>query len=418
LGKLFCIAWFLLSVAVLFGSLARAASDLNVCPSCSFTTIQAAVAQARDGDTIKIAPGVYHESQILLSHSVRLLGTGMPTVDGGGHGTIFLLRADKIEISGLRIQDSGFSYVDDLAGIKVEKGNDCIIRGNELLRDFFAIHIGESRGCIVEGNRIEGPDRIESASANGIHVWHAQNLTVRGNTVSKHRDGIYFEFVTDSSIVDNRSEGNLRYGLHFMFSSGNSYVGNVFSKNDSGVAVMYSKNITMERNRFERSWGGSAFGILLKEISASKIRNNVFIENTVGAYLEGTTRSTLEDNVFQSNGWGIRILGDSDGNQVVHNDFIDNTFDVSTNASISQNTFSENFWSDYAGIDLNHDGIGDMPFHPVKLSSVLMEKLGVSVLLLKSFFFTVADDAESLFPVLTPDSLRDDRPLMKRRSAL
>jgi nitrous oxidase accessory protein len=89
-------------------------------------------------------------------------------------------------------------------------------------------------------------------------------------------------------------------------------------------------------------------------------------------------------------------------------------FDVSTNASVSQNNFSENFWSDYAGVDMNRDGFGDTPFHPVRLSSVLMEKFGVSVLLLKSFFFSIADEAESAFPVLTPDSLRDDRPLMKK----
>jgi nitrous oxidase accessory protein len=386
----------------------------NVCAQCEFQTIKSAVAQSKNGDTITVGPGTYYENEIVINRPLSLIGSGMPLIDGSTHGNVFLIRADDVEISGFRIQNSGYSYIDDLAGIKVEKSNRCILRKNELVGNFFAIHIGESEGCRVEDNVIVGPDRNESASANGIHIWHAKKILVHGNTISKHRDGIYFEFVTDSEITDNLSESNLRYGLHFMYSSGNKYMRNIFRKNSSGVAVMYSKNILMDQNQFQDSWGGSAFGILLKEISLSHITRNLFSGNTVGVYLEGTTRSILENNTFQSNGWAVRVLGDSDTNRFVHNNFIDNMFDVSTNASVSQNNFSENFWSDYAGVDMNRDGFGDTPFHPVRLSSVLMEKFGVSVLLLKSFFFSIADEAESAFPVLTPDSLRDDRPLMKK----
>ena len=39
--------------------------------------------------------------------------------------------------------------------------------------------------------------------------------------------------------------------------------------------------------------------------------------------------------------------------------------------------------------------------------------VGASVLLLRSFFFAIADSAERLLPALSPGAVHDDRPLMK-----
>ncbi|NJO25790.1 MAG: hypothetical protein HC867_08575 [Bacteroidia bacterium] len=49
----------------------------------------------------------------------------------------------------------------------------------------------------------------------------------RENHIQGHRDGIYFEFVTDSDIKQNISEKNIRYGLHFMFSHNDNYIHNI-----------------------------------------------------------------------------------------------------------------------------------------------------------------------------------------------
>jgi nitrous oxidase accessory protein len=405
--------------AELFPPRCLAFRTLRVGADSSIHAIHEAIRQAEPGDTVLIEPGTYPEGEIIIDKALRLIGVpgrAKPVVDAGGKGNVFEIRTSNVEISGLRIQNSGYSYIEDLAGIKAEKSDNVRITGNELVGNFFGIHIGESQGTLIENNRIVGPDRKENASANGIHAWHCGHVLIRGNDVSRHRDGIYFEFVSDSAIVSNSSHQNLRYGLHFMYSNGNEYEGNVFRGNASGVAVMYSRRVRMTGNWFGESWGGAAYGILLKEITLSDISKNHFVMNSVGAYLEGTTRSSFHENSFESNGWALRVLGDSDGNRFIHNNFLGNTFDVSTNSSTNQNLFSENFWSDYSGVDLNRDGFGDLPYRPVRLSSVLMERFGVSVVLLKSFFFSVADDAERMFPVLTPDALRDEQPLMRKRA--
>lgn len=203
-----------------------------------------------------------------------------------------------------------------------------------------------------------------------------------------------------------------------MYSNHDEYEGNLFRNNGSGVAVMYSKEIRMTGNTFESSLGGAAYGILLKEISLGDIRGNLFLGNTVGAFLDGTTRSVLSGNLFQANGWALRVLGNTEANVIIANDFVGNTFDVSTNASRNMNQFSGNYWSRYRGIDLDRNGTGDSPYFPVQLSSLLMEKYGASLLLARSFFFSVLDEAESLLPVLTPETYRDDLPSMGRTTKL
>jgi nitrous oxidase accessory protein len=200
-----------------------------------------------------------------------------------------------------------------------------------------------------------------------------------------------------------------------MFSNYNKYERNRFNSNESGVAVMYSRGIQMIANRFEKSRGGASYGLLLKDISDSSIRGNLFSDNTTGIYLEGTTRTRVYENDFTHNGWAIRLISSSDQNQFESNNFISNTFEVSALPGSTHNSFERNYWSHYDGLDLNHDGSGDIPYHPVRLSAVWMQTVDGASLLMNSFFMALADEAESLVPSLTPDHVVDPYPLTRRR---
>ena len=84
------------------------------------------------------------------------------------------------------------------------------------------------------------------------------------NSIQKMRDGIYFEFVKHSSVINNKSKLNLRYGLHFMFSNDDKYEDNLFENNGAGVAVMFSKYISMRKNIFRLNWGTASYGSAIK----------------------------------------------------------------------------------------------------------------------------------------------------------
>ena len=179
---------------------------------------------------------------------------------------------------------------------------------------------------------------------------------------------------------------------------------------------MYTKNVDMEYNIFEDNWGDAAYGLLLKEIQYSKIKNNIFRSNTTAVLVDGATEMEIERNTFVNNGWGLKINANSRDSKLFYNNFINNTFDISTNGSTMMNEFKYNYWDKYEGYDLNKDGIGDVPFYPLSLYSVLTEKNPSVMLLYKTFFVDLLEKTEKIVPSLTPENFVDKEPMMKKNT--
>lgn len=167
----------------------------------------------------------------------------------------------------LVVSNSRASFTQDIAGLRVDQARGCIIENNRFENTFFAIYLAKARACVVYGNRIDGKAVRETYAGNGIHAWADEADTIVGNRVRGHRDGIYLEFLRGSDVSGNQSEGNLRYGLHFMYARQSRYHDNRFRANGAGVAVMYSSGIEMTDNRFEANWGR---GVLLPFTKAQR----------------------------------------------------------------------------------------------------------------------------------------------------
>ncbi|RMG86392.1 MAG: nitrous oxide reductase family maturation protein NosD [Bacteroidetes bacterium] len=396
---------------------ATGATTLTVCPTCEWTQIQAAIDAAGDCDTVRILSGTYRQKQIVVNKPVVLLGENYPVLDGENETEVLTIRSDFVTVEGLEIRNVGTSYIEDRAGIRVEKARFFDLRNNRLFNTFFGIYIAHASDGTVIGNVIEGEAHEEMSSGNAIHLWYCKRLLIENNHVRRHRDGIYFEFVDNSLIRKNVSEDNLRYGLHFMFSNDDNYYDNEFRRNGAGVAVMFSRRINMWDNLFEYNWGKASYGLLLKEIYDADIRNNTFLKNTIGIYVESSTRIQYESNRFVRNGWGIKVSGGCLDNTITRNDFIANSFDLGFNASRNSNDFNGNYWSDYTGYDLDRDGIGDVPYRPVKLFNFVVNKTPEAMILLRSLFVDIINFSEKVSPVFTPENVVDTRPLMSAVSA-
>jgi nitrous oxidase accessory protein len=277
----------------------------------------------------------------------------------------------------------------------------------------FGIYAQLSSNCIIKDNRITGSAKMEQQSGNGIHNWRCDSMQIIANSITGHRDGIYFEFVNNSVIWRNTSTKNLRYGLHFMFSHDNAYITNIFKNNGAGVAVMYSHGVKMYNNYFMDNSGDAAYGLLLKDISDSHIEGNHFTGNTSGIHMEGSSRLQLAKNEFRNNGWALQVQASCDDITVRKNNFIANTFDVSTNGNLVLNTFDSNYWDKYEGYDLNRDKTGDVPYRPVSMYSMLVEQNPTVIMLFRSFIVTLMDKTEKVLPSLIPENLVDNAPLMK-----
>lgn len=385
----------------------------EVGPAQAIKRINDAVAKAAAGDTIRVHKGLYKEGNILIEKPLVFIGIDTPVLDGQKKYEIFTVKSSDVVIEGFKIQNSGYNSIEEPCGVKVYSATNVIIRNNYFYDNYFAINLQNSRKCRVERNKIVAFGEDESDIGNGVHCWKGDSLLIIGNDITGHRDGIYFEFVTNSLIWLNYSEKNVRYGLHFMFSDKDTYISNTFKNNGAGVAVMFTKNVTMIGNSFLDNWGESAYGLLLKEISDCYIFNNHFEQNSTALFLEGANRFLMEGNQINNNGWGMKIQASSMDNVIRKNNFLGNTFDMSTNGSLVLNTFDENYWDKYEGYDLDRDGIGDVPFRPLSLYSVIVESNPPAMILFRSFVVSLLDRAEKVLPSLTPENFIDNHPRMK-----
>ncbi|MBI1286512.1 MAG: nitrous oxide reductase family maturation protein NosD [Flavobacteriales bacterium] len=386
---------------------------INVCPSCQYTSIQQAIYVADSGDVVRVKTGTYAEHDITIDRPISLKADGDVTIDGEQRSYIIKVASDHVSISGFKLENVGVSFTKDFAAIYLHRIHHFTIENCVLEAAFFGILVEKSGNGLIRNNTVNGVGTEEVNSGNGIHLWNCDNIRIDNNHLFHLRDGIYFEFVKESTITNNLSEHNFRYGLHFMFSNHDVYTDNTFHDNGAGVAVMFSKFIEMRRNKFIKNWGSASYGLLLKEIYDAEIIDNDFIENTIAINAEGSTRVNYRNNTLKANGWAVKIAGACYANIFEANNFSSNAFDVSYNSQLNDNRFTGNYWSEYTGYDLDKDGTGDVPYRPVKLFSYIVNRTPETIVLLRSLFVDIINFSEKVSPVFTPDELVDNSPKMR-----
>jgi nitrous oxidase accessory protein len=399
--------------ALLLGLSGNLAARTWIAEPAGKPSIQYLLDAAAPGDTIRVMPGHYKQGNIIIRKAISIVGVDFPMLDGENKYEILTVAADNVAIIGLTLINTGTGSISDISAISAIESSGLFISGNKLEDTFFGIHLANCSKSTISGNRLRSTRTTSHQVGNGIHAWKCDSLSINGNEVSGHRDGIYFEFVTNSIVQDNFSYGNMRYGLHFMFSHHDQYHRNTFKSNGAGVAVMYTQDVVMTENIFEENWGAASYGLLLKDIRDSHIDRNHFSKNTTAIFMEGSSRCSFASNWFSGNGWAVKIQASCDDNTFSGNSFLSNTFDIATNGSLVLNNFDHNYWDTYSGYDLDHDGVGDIAHRPVSLYSMVVESLPVSIMLWRSFLVHLLDRTERVVPSVIPETLQDNFPLMQ-----
>ena len=397
----------------------HSAKTLVVGKNQAYKTINSAIAQAQNGDTILVQKGHYKEGNINIQKSIALIGIDRPVLDGQMKYEIVSLRANKILLQGFKIINSGEDEVKNIGAVRLYDSQFSTIKNNIFENNYFGITIQRGYQCLIQNNKITtNRGKSQELIGDGVHVWSSAEIWIKNNYISGHKDGIYLEKANNTFVFRNISEKNKRYGLHFMFAHNNVYTGNIFKNNDAGVAVMYSRNVGMFKNKFLDNWGDGVYGLLLKDLTFSKIKHNIFNNNTAAIFMDGTSKVDLYNNQFSNNGWGIKLNANCMENRLMKNNFENNTFDVSTSGSLVMNIFKNNQWDKYEGYDLDKDQIGDVPFHPLSLYSVLSEQNPMIMLLYRAFFVEILDRSERLIPSLTPENFVDEKPEMRKNEVM
>ncbi len=268
----------------------------------------------------------------------------------------------------------------------VHSSNSNTITRNNITEYMFGVQVWNSSGNAVSNNHITG---LSAGGGNGVEVLYSGYNIVSENYVTNHWSGVQLYNSSDNTIAENNLPSNY-YGVYVTNSSGNLISANNITANGySGVYLIDSTDNTIWRNDITNnsflSIGGS--GIVLDTSS-----NNILSENSITAnHYWGINPANSENNIiFRNNVINNRVginFDSSDFNVVSANNIINNVdlgiyLETSANNAFNHNNLINNpnqvvveagyanswddgvegnYWSNYTGVDMNHDGIGDSP---------------------------------------------------------
>lgn len=349
--------------------------------------LRARLHEAAPGGTLVVAAGVY-DGPFVIDKPVRLLGRPGAVLQGDGHTHVVDVRAPDVEISGFVLRGSGRDLSLDHAAIHIT-GARAVIRNNRIVDCLHGIYVRRADNCLIGNNVIRGDGAPAEAVANplavslkpgegelcdanvpqgrrgnGIHLWNSSGHIITGNDIAGTRDGIYFSF-TDDTVVRGNIITRVRYGLHYMYSDRNTFEGNTFTENAAGAALMYSKGLTLRANRFISNRSHRAYGLLLQAVDDTTVEENRIEGNTVGFYLENSNHITVRANHVSENYIGLRVNDSTADSRFYGNWFQANIHPVETNGGNTTNAWAVdgrgNHWDGALAIDLDHDGVSDVP---------------------------------------------------------
>lgn len=360
---------------------------------------------AQVGDTLEVHGGIY--PALVVDKTVTITGLDAPVIDGGGRGTVVQLNAPDVVFQGFVVRGSGPEPDRDHAGITI-RGTGAVVADNRLEDVLFGVYVSEADGAVVRDNDITSKaDFDEARKGDGIRVWYSHGVQLIGNTVHEARD-IVLWYSNDLVLSGNRVTRG-RYGVHFMYCDGARVEHNDFEDNSTGLYVMYSHDVVLRFNTIRGQWGPSGYGVGFKESDDITLSDNVIVDNRGGLFFDGTPFSLggyarIVDNVVAYNDVGVTLMPAVKNLEITGNAFWENTQQMSLSGSGTPgvNLWRGNAWSDYAGYDLDGDGIGDTPYRAERT----FEGIADHEPLLRAFLFSPAaqaiEFAGQTLPVLKP----------------
>jgi len=334
-----------------------------------YPTIQEAINNANEGDTIFVRNGTYYEN-VVVNKTVSLVGENRETtiIDGGGTGRVVHIVVDNVNITQFTMRNSGPDYPDG-GGIYLSYSSGCNISFNFITDNYVGIWLWGSKYNYLMHNI------AFNNSGDGIELRSGSNYNIlTGNNLTLNQRGIDIPGSSNNMITNNAGTLNRWDGVHAYSSSKNNvfFSNNLSSNGFSGIDLdSYSSNNSLIKNILYNNY---VFGI---RIGYSSNDNRLFdnlILNTryelgYGIYLYDYARYNIivNNTVIGTRGTALGIKNPivySSNTLLYHNNFINNTRQLYLEYSVNNtwdNGYEGNYWSDYNGTDTSIplDGIGD-----------------------------------------------------------
>jgi len=238
-------------------------------------TIQEAINNANDGDTIYVKKGVYIENPI-INKTITLTGENKETTILDVIAGI-KVKKDKITITGFTIYDGhdGISLV----------ANNCTISNNKIKQT--------THGMVIFGNynQITGNIFELIGLSSAIQLNYANNNTIKNNIIESCVEGIQiWQNSNNNTITENTIINCQDTAINFQYSNNNKLIGNNITNCGLGTSIYGSNN--------------------------NSIINNNYVNNTIQ---------------FSANGWYYLIWGNPRSNNSISKNYWNNYTGIDIN---------------------------------------------------------------------------------------
>jgi len=318
-----------------------------------YTTIQDAINDATDGDTIIVNDGTYNEN-VDVDKSVILRSENGSTKTAVtakySETSVFYISTDNVTINGFNV--TGTTSI--TAGIYLYSSNNHTITNNDVSGNYYGIVLGSSQNNKLTNNKVNSNDMY------GIALGGSNNNTLINNNISNtsNNHGIYLLGSDYNILTSNTVCGNDAYGIYLDTSSNNTLTSNTVSENNEyGIRLLSSSNNILTGNTASSN---SVSGIYLANSSFNTLTENIASQNeydagsAAGFYILESDNNILVSNIANYNKDGnVAPLESSLDSVVSPQDGIASPgyscgyyFDSSDNTTLTDNTAIGN--DDYA----------------------------------------------------------------------
>lgn len=364
-----------------------------------------------------------HVGGLVIRKPLHLVGDPGAVIDARGRGTVVRIEAAGVTVRGLTLRGSGTELNTEDSGVFVAAPG-ALLEDLVIEDVLFGLNLKGAHGTVIRRVSIRGRELPLSRRGDGIRLWDSDAVVMTELRLERTRD-ILLWYSTGSTLHRLNVRGS-RYGVHGMYADQLRVLESHFEDNTVGGYLMYCTDVQMAGNRFVRHRGSTGVGLAFKESDGVVVRGNLIAGNATGLYLDGTPRvastgATFTGNVIAGNETGLHLLSSASGNVIAGNFWDHNGVQVRVDGGKQAgNRFAKdgsgNYWSDYAGVDLRGDGIGDQPYRARLWFEVLGERVPELQFFTGSLAAAAIDFAARTLPVFAPSVVVEDpRPLMQAR---